>query len=172
MRRVLGALVVLVAALGALGVVFVIGMRAKSAHVQRVVRRFNRAVTNPRQLRSAGGVGAYAQVVRHVGRRSGDPYETPVVAEPTVDGFVVALPYGASADWVRNVLAAGEATIVRDGVEHRVDRPEVVPIATVIGDFPESQHRTFRVFAVEECLRVRRVPGRVAGNEQEARREA
>src|SRR5687767_8959102 len=48
--------------------VFLVGMRTKSPAVVDRVRRFNRAVTNPRVLRSAGSPGASASVIRHVGR--------------------------------------------------------------------------------------------------------
>ena len=48
----------------------------------------------------------------HRGRRSGRSYRTPVNIFATPDGYVIALPYGPGSDWVRNVLAAGEADLV------------------------------------------------------------
>jgi deazaflavin-dependent oxidoreductase (nitroreductase family) len=151
---VLGGLIV---ALAAVGLVFVVGMRRKTSWVLRAVRRFNRAVVNPRMLASAGTPGAYASVIRHVGRRTGRAYETPVVAEPTDDGFVIALPYGTTSNWVKNVLASGSATIVEEGVTYEVDRPEVVPMALVIDHFPVKDRRAHARFSVNECVRVRRV---------------
>ena len=153
-RRV-GISVVLVVAV-ALGA-FVVGMRRKSPAVQRVVRRMNKAFWNPRSMRTAGSPGAYASVVRHVGRRSGAVYETPVVVVAVEDGFVVALPYGTHADWVQNVLVAGRATVVDEGEVHEVDRPEVVPSEHVRDLFDESDRRVHRAFGVDRCLRVRRV---------------
>ena len=50
-------------------------------------------------------------MIEHVGRRSGRTYRTPVNVFPTADGYVFALTYGASTDWVRNVAAAGSATL-------------------------------------------------------------
>ena len=141
----------------AIGVVFVAGMRAKAAPVQDAVRRVNRAVTNPRQMTTAGTVGSYASVVRHVGRRSGTAYETPVVAYPTGDGFAIVLPYGRSADWMKNVLAAGSAGIVHEGEAHAVERPEIVPIAQISAHIPDREQRTVRMFNVDEALRVRTV---------------
>ena len=110
--RLVGAKVVAVAAVAT---VFVVGMRTKSPAVVDRVRRFNRAVTNPRVLRSAGTPGASAAVVRHVGRISGRSYETPVGPFAVGDDFVIALPYGPGADWVRNVVASGSATLVHEG---------------------------------------------------------
>ena len=48
--------------------------------------------------------------IEHVGRRSGTRRESPMMAFPSPDGrrLAFALTYGADAQWVRNVLAAGE----------------------------------------------------------------
>ena len=111
---------VLLALLFVLGVVWFVGMRTKWPPVRDFQRRVNRRVFNPRQMRTAGRPGAYAGIIRHVGRRSGRAYETPVVPLPADDGFVILLPYGDRPDWVRNVLAAGTATIVLEGEEYTV----------------------------------------------------
>jgi hypothetical protein len=152
-RRLVGFLVV---ALGAIGVVFVLGMRRKSPVVQDSVRRFNRAVTNPRVLKTAGTPGASASIIHHVGRTTGRSHATPVGPFAVGDGFVIALPYGPGADWVRNVLASGSATLVHEGSTINIDRPEVVPVTLVVDELPTSQQRMLRVFGVEECLRVQR----------------
>jgi deazaflavin-dependent oxidoreductase (nitroreductase family) len=147
---------VVLAALALVLVVFLLGMRAKSPFVLTAVRSFNRRFMNPRQLRTAGKPGAYAGVIRHVGRRSGAAYETPVGPYATDGGFVITLPYGASSDWVKNVLAAGSATLVTEGETYDVDQPEVVPLADVVEAVPEKERRSLRIFRVEHALRVRR----------------
>ena len=121
----------LVAGLAVLLLAFVLGMRAKSPFVLGAVKRFNRRFVNPAQMKTAGTPGAYAGVIRHVGRRTGRLYETPVGPFPTDDGFVIALPYGTSSDWVKNVLAAGSATLVTEGQTYEVDRPAVVSLGDV-----------------------------------------
>jgi deazaflavin-dependent oxidoreductase (nitroreductase family) len=145
-----------VVALALIGIVFVAGMRRKSPAVLRTVRRFNRVIVNPRTLATAGTPGAYASVIGHVGRRTGRPYRTPVVAEPTDDGFVIALPYGTTSNWVKNVLARGSATLVDEGATYRVDRPEIVPLALMADHFPTKDRRNFARFRVDQCLRLRR----------------
>ena len=45
-------------------------------------------------------------VVIHRGRKSGRTFRTPLWAFRRRGGYVIALTYGSSADWVRNVLAA------------------------------------------------------------------
>lgn len=94
--------------------------------MQDVIRRFNRDVTNPRQLATAGRAGAWASVVHHVGRTSGTAYRTPVVSVEVDDGFLFALPYGPGADWVRNVLTAGSATLEHEGRAVAMDDPVIV----------------------------------------------
>ena len=142
----------------ALATVFLLGMRTKSPAVMDRVRRFNRAVTNPRVLRSAGSPGASTAVIHHVGRVSGRSYQTPVGTFAVGDDFVIALPYGPGTDWVRNVLANGSATIVHQGRTVRAHQPEVVPTADVVRDLPSSEQRTLRLFRVDQCLRVRTAP--------------
>jgi F420H(2)-dependent quinone reductase len=44
----------------------------------------------PLALRSAGKEGSNTSVVRHVGRRSGQTYETPVIAVQHDDSFLIA----------------------------------------------------------------------------------
>jgi deazaflavin-dependent oxidoreductase (nitroreductase family) len=150
--RAAGSLVLVVSVTG---VVVVTGMRAKSPAVVDGVRKFGRAM-RPLAIKSAGGPGASASVVHHIGRTSGRSYATPVTAVPTDDGFVIALPYGRRADWLKNVLASGSATIAHDGSTYDVERPEVVPLSAVEHQFSPAGRRGLRLFAVDQSLRVRR----------------
>ena len=155
---------VLVMVIAVIALVYVLGMRRKSRLVQAPLIRLQRAVINPRQMRSAGTPGAYAAVIHHRGRVSGQAYETPVGAVATDDGFVIALVYGAKTNWLRNVLAAGSATLVHEGQTCTVDRPEIVPMSAVQGHFAPGDRRGFRWLGVDQALRVRRIePGRTAG---------
>jgi len=157
MRRVVIAVVAGTLALVAgLGAAFIVGMRRRSPSVIGVVRRVARA-TKGLQLRSAGSAGAYASVVRHVGRSSGKEYETPVRAAAGSGGFVIALPYGSGSDWVKNVLAQGGATIIHNGSAYRVSQPRVAPLTEAEGHFSGSDQRAHRLFGVTECLELRTV---------------
>lgn len=146
-RTVVGGLVLGAAALA---VAWWLGMRDKGSAVVAAQRRFNRAVINPRQLRTAGTPGSDVAVIRHTGRTSGHQYETPVGAQPTEDGYVVALVYGPTSDWLKNVLASGSATVVDQGVAHPVDRPEVVSFGSVAHRFPDA--RAIGMFGVSEAV--------------------
>ena len=157
LRRTAALLVGLSLVLVTILIVFLVGMRTKSPPVLKAVRKFNRAVSNPRQMESAGTPGAYASVIRHSGRTSGRSYETPVGAVATDDGFVITLPYGSQADWLKNVLASGSATIVDEGHTYRVDQPEIIPMEAAASHFPRKEQRNLRLFGVDQCLQVRRV---------------
>lgn len=142
--------------LAAAGGVFFAGMRGKWRPVVDGVRRMNRRFMNPMQMKTAGRPGAYAGIIRHVGRSSGRAYETPVGIEETPDGFVIALPYGARADWVRNVLASGGAELVYEGDVIAVDGPRVVGGADAFEYFDDGDLRTFRMMKVDDFLLLHR----------------
>lgn len=66
-------------------------------------------------------------MIKHRGRKSGRPYETVVTAYRKGNLVAIALGHGKT-DWVKNVLAAGEADLhlVRRDV-HLVN-PRIVPV--------------------------------------------
>ncbi len=155
--------VALILGLVAIALVYVLGMRTKSPLVLSPLIRLQRAIINPKQMRSAGTPGAYASVIRHRGRVSGRSHETPVGAVATDDGFVIALVYGSRTQWLQNVLAAGSATIVHEGQVYGVDQPELVPMQEVATRFTGGDQQGFRWLAVDQALRVRRVEPEGAG---------
>ena len=76
------------------------------------IRAFNKRYFNGLVHRFAGVSRTPFALIRHVGRRSGKPYETPIIVMPLGNSFVIALTYGPEVDWYRNVRAAGEATLL------------------------------------------------------------
>ena len=154
MPQLLAILGVVVLGLAALAIAFVMAWRKKSGLVLGPIIWMSKKVMNPMQMRSAGTPGAYASIVRHRGRISGAEYATPVGVVADGDAFLVALPYGARAQWLRNVLAAGSATLVHEGTTYQVDRPELIALATVADRFSASDQRLFRWLHVEDCLRL------------------
>ena len=134
----------------------VAGMRWKLPPVLDAVRRLNRTVSNPRVMRTAGSAGTQTSVIHHVGRRSGRSFSTPVDVIAVPDGFVIALPYGTRADWVRNVIIAGSATVTSQGETFAVDRPLIAATSEVIDHIPARTRQTLRIFGVTECLVLRK----------------
>jgi deazaflavin-dependent oxidoreductase (nitroreductase family) len=121
--------------------------------VQNALRMFTRAM-RPLAMRSAGQEGSNTSVVRHVGRRSGQTYETPVIAVQHDDSFLIALPYGGRTDWLKNVLDQGSAAIVTNGRTYEVDRPEVIPMARATPHFRPREQRMHRHYHVDTALEV------------------
>jgi deazaflavin-dependent oxidoreductase (nitroreductase family) len=134
---------------------FVLGWRAKSPLVLRPIVWLSKRFINRGQMRTAGRPGAYAAIIRHRGRTTGTAYETPIGVVADDEGFLVALPYGTRTSWLRNVLASGRATLVHEGVTYEVDRPALIPMASVVGRFVPGDRRMFRILRVDECLRLR-----------------
>ena len=85
------------------------------------VTQINKRVLNPLELRR--GV---RPVLTHVGRSSGKTYRTPLDAHPVDGGYIIIVMYGPDSDWVKNVLAAGTATLEIDGVEFELVSPRLV----------------------------------------------
>lgn len=137
-------------------VTLVVVMRTKRPGALAVVRGFNRRFNNPRMLRLAGRPGSSLAVVRHVGRRSGRPYATPIGVLPMGDDFLAVLSYGADTDWLRNMRAAGVAELGLDGQTHRVAPGQVVGRAEALPYLPQGQLPFVRLFGVTDFLVLRR----------------
>src|SRR5687767_14833947 len=99
------------------------------------IRQAGKRLFNPLVLTFSGRRGPYA-VVRHVGRRSGRPYVTPVVAASLGDDFVIPLPFGTEADWCCNIQAAGQCTLQRGGITYALTTPQVIDQASALPAFP------------------------------------
>jgi deazaflavin-dependent oxidoreductase (nitroreductase family) len=93
----------------------------------RMVARFNKYVTNPVVRLWASRVG-YMAVIEHRGYRSGRVYRTPVMAFVGGSTISVVLNYGENSDWVRNVLAAGNAVVTHRGERLALTGPQVLPV--------------------------------------------
>jgi deazaflavin-dependent oxidoreductase (nitroreductase family) len=85
----------------------------------RSLARFNRVVTNRVQRLWAPHLAPWL-MLSHRGRRSGREYRNPVFATRRGGRVALAVLYGTESDWVRNVLAAGEASAVRCGASLRL----------------------------------------------------
>ena len=97
----------------------------RTVPLPRTLARFNLVVTNPIARNVAGRLPGFA-IVMHVGRRSGRHYATPVNLFRHDDRYVIALTYGADAQWVRNVLAAGACDVELRGRSIHLVGPEIV----------------------------------------------
>ena len=125
--------------------------------VTDATRAINKRLGNPVMMRLAGRRYFFAGLIRHEGRRSGREYATPIWAVPTTEGIVISLPFGEGADWLKNVLAAGRATIETRGETWAVAEPEVIERETAWPLLPRRARLLFGLAGIERYLKLRRL---------------
>jgi deazaflavin-dependent oxidoreductase (nitroreductase family) len=98
-------------------------------------------------------------VLTHTGRRTGASYDTPLIVFDRPGGWIVALPYGERADWVRNVLAAGAAGLHTRRHLVPVTDPKITNHRRHPG-LPWLFRQTFAVTGVHTFLELTTAPDR------------
>lgn len=117
--------------------------------------RFNRHVTNPVQRLWAGWLPGFG-ILEHVGRKSGKPYRTPLNVFPTDDGVAVLLTYGPDRDWLKNIIAAGQARIKRMGRTIEVTEPRIMSKAEAAAHVTGFSRRVFPRLPFESAVLLTR----------------
>ncbi|MGO8949053.1 MAG: nitroreductase family deazaflavin-dependent oxidoreductase [Ktedonobacterales bacterium] len=121
---------------------------------QTRMRSFNKYVTNHVTRRFAHFQRGPFALVRHVGRRSGKTYETPIMVEHVGGSFLIALTYGPDVDWYRNVQAAGHCTLIWHRRVYALDGPEAVSVQAALPAFPPPQRRILRLLGTQDFVRM------------------
>lgn len=109
------------------------------------IRTFNKYITNRITRRFASFSHGPFALICHVGRRSGKPYKTPIMVEPIAEGFVIALTYGESVDWYRNVQAAVSSSLLWHGRVYTLKKPEPIDAQTALPLFSPFQRLILRI---------------------------
>jgi deazaflavin-dependent oxidoreductase (nitroreductase family) len=117
----------------------------------RWLARFNRKVTNPMAARIAGRRGPFAMVV-HVGRHTGKTYRTPVSVFTDGSTYRIALTYGPQADWVRNVMAAGEFWLEHQRALVKLSDLEIVDAGDAAAHVPGPVRAALRTIGTDHFL--------------------
>jgi hypothetical protein len=79
------------------------------------------------------------------------------VAELSSDSFVIALLYGTSVDWYRNVLAAGRCTLTWHGQDYTLVEPELLDAATAEPLLVPVRAFGLKLLGVKHYMRMRRL---------------
>jgi deazaflavin-dependent oxidoreductase (nitroreductase family) len=119
----------------------------------RWLAKLNVRVTNPILGIVARRVPPFA-MLRHIGRGSGRTYETPIMVFRRGNVGIIALTYGPSADWVQNVLNAGNCELVVRGRATPWTNPDVVPTTDVGDDVPALVRFALRLLRCDDFLRL------------------
>jgi deazaflavin-dependent oxidoreductase (nitroreductase family) len=93
-------------------------------------------------------------VLAHVGRSSGKTYHTPLDAHKTDDGYIFIINYGSRSDWVKNILAAGTATLSVEGNEVTLVSPRVITKDVASQKLPATTKWPSDFMKVTECLQM------------------
>jgi deazaflavin-dependent oxidoreductase (nitroreductase family) len=117
------------------------------------LRPFTTKVFNP-VFRHVAAWAPGCAILQYVGRKSGRVYRTPVIRFRHGQGYVLCLVYGSDVQWVKNVRAAGGASLrIRRRTVRLVD-PEVVvdPTRRLL---PWYARPLMRVLRVKEFMTLR-----------------
>ncbi len=118
---------------------------------------------NPATMRLARtGHGPFS-LVRHVGRKSGTIYETPLIVARVPDGFVAELTYGPEVSWYRNIVAAGRCVIIFRGAEYRIDRIESCTAAEGLAAFGNPRQLVLKLLRRHDFRLLHEAPSAGGG---------
>jgi deazaflavin-dependent oxidoreductase (nitroreductase family) len=135
----------------------VLGKARQQQEIRDRMRAFNKRRVNPLVLKMASNRSGVFAIIKHVGRRSGREYSTPVVAEPFEDGFIIPLPYGSDTDWYRNVVAAGTCSLVWNGQEYTLNKPEVITLSETLHAYSPMRRILFAASGIKEHLLLHQI---------------
>ena len=119
------------------------------------MRFLNKWIFNRVTLKFAGSAYSPISIIRHLGRRSGTLYATPVIVEPLGNMFLFALPYGSKVDWYRNILAAGRGTVIWHGREYPVESPQPLPVGTGLPALPFPLKLIVRIVGAQHFIQMK-----------------
>ncbi len=116
---------------------------------QAYLRVLSRTI-NPLALAAARSCHGPFASLRHVGRRSGRAYETPLILARVDGGFVAELTYGEDVAWCRNLAANGRGEITVGGSTYRVTGIEPYSTSAGLAAYPQPQRTVLKVLGKNE----------------------
>jgi deazaflavin-dependent oxidoreductase (nitroreductase family) len=125
--------------------------------VRNIMRPLTK-VLNPVSVKMAGGPGfRLAARIHHVGRRSRAEYVTAVGARVKDGKILIPLTFGNESDWVRNVRAAGGATVEVRRRSYEIGAPEFLNWSeaprVVRANFPLARS-VFKVLGIKQFMQA------------------
>jgi deazaflavin-dependent oxidoreductase (nitroreductase family) len=119
-----------------------------------VIRPFTTRVVNPFTRLFVAWLPWFG-VLHYRGRKSGKPFRIPMNVFPNGDRYVFALTYGSGVQWVKNVMAAGEAELEKRGRRVRLSEPRLF-VDRRQSRVPIPVRQILRVMRVQEFLEMTR----------------
>lgn len=139
-----------------LGAIIIIAIAATGVLMMRFRKRWlakiNIAFTNRITSLFAGWLPGFG-ILKHVGRKSGKVYRTPVNVFRAPNGFIIALTYSSKSEWVKNVIAAGGCELKTRGNQYQLSAPRVVCDPTR-RQFPIPVRVVLRIVDADEYMEL------------------
>ena len=142
------------------GAIIIIAIAATGVLLMRFRKRWlakiNIAFTNRITGLFAGWLPGFG-ILKHLGRKSGRVYRTPVNVFRASNGFIIALTYGSQSEWVKNVFATGGCELRTRGKRYELSAPHVVHDPTR-GRFPIPVRVVLRLVGADEYMELSKSP--------------
>ncbi len=122
------------------------------------IRVINKYVTNKLLIHISGKSIGHFVILSHVGRKSGQLYRIPIIAEPMNNGFVIALTYGKKVDWCNNVLRMGNCSIRWKNKDYTLIHPEFIDKEVGLAAFPAIFRSGLRKMGIQYFLKLESQP--------------
>jgi deazaflavin-dependent oxidoreductase (nitroreductase family) len=118
------------------------------------LRTFVKHFVNPLLRNFAHASRGPFALLRHVGRRSGKTYEIPIMVWRVEDGFVIALTYGPQVDWLRNLQAVDQGSLLWHKHEYVLQKPEFIDAKTALQALPPFIKQILRLRGAHEFVKL------------------
>jgi deazaflavin-dependent oxidoreductase (nitroreductase family) len=105
-------------------------------------------------IRICGKRFGHFAILSHTGRKSGNMYHIPIIAEPYQDGFVIALTYGQKVDWFANVLAKGGCRLRWKNQDFELVNPELIDMEAGLSAFPKILRPLLKKSGTSDYLKL------------------
>ncbi|GAA14900.1 nitroreductase family deazaflavin-dependent oxidoreductase [Gordonia alkanivorans] len=119
--------------------------------------RWNRFATNKLVRLWAGWMPSMG-ILEHRGRTSGTPYRTPLLVFPIPDGVAILVGYGPGTQWRKNLVAAGSATLQRNGRRYTVTSPRSSTKKAAAGSVRWPYRPLYAVVPFDEAILLTTAP--------------
>lgn len=117
------------------------------------LRTFVKHVINPVLRNLAHSSRGPFALLRHVGRSSGKKYEIPIMVWRVEDGFIISLTYGPKVDWLRNLQAAGQGSLLWHKQEYVLQQPEFIDANRALPALPPLIRRVLGMRKAHEFVK-------------------
>lgn len=120
------------------------------------IRSLNKRLINKVLIHISGKRFGHFAILTHTGRKSGQTYRIPIIAEPVQGGFVIALTYGRNVDWLKNVQARGGCELRWKNQDICLVHPQFIGQDEGLKAFPAIMRGGVQRMGVKDFVRLER----------------